>query len=300
VRRLLLAVLCPLLLLTACGGSGGSSGSLPRVHGDFGSKPTLDFPSGTPSKTLQAKILTDGSGTEVKKGDLLVADYLGQIWKGKVFDNSYDRKQPAAFPIGVGKVIAGWDESLVGVKTGSRVLMVIPPDKGYGKDGNTQAGIKGNDTLVFVVDVIGAYGKDAGAQRDAAPQPAPSGGPQVSGALDGEPKVTVPKGATPPKKAAATVLAKGTGAPVKDGGLLVVQFAAVDWTGKLLQSTWQVGQPTALPVGGEQKGGPLDSLVGIPLGSRVLLEVPAQDASKATTESTAIVLDLVAELGTGS
>ena len=55
-----------------------------------------------------------------------------------------------------------------------------------------------------------------------------------------------------------------------------------------------------MPVGGAQKGGPLDALVGVPLGSRVLLEVPAQDASKASTDSTAIVLDLIAELGTTS
>ena len=59
--------------------------------------------------------------------------------------------------IGKGSVIAGWDEGLVGQTVGSQVLLVVPPDKGYGAAGNTDAGIKGTDTLVFVVDILDAY-----------------------------------------------------------------------------------------------------------------------------------------------
>ena len=293
---LLCCLLASLTVLTACGGSGGSSGSLPTVSGSYGTKPKITF-SGKPSSTLQKKVLKEGSGAKVSSGDLLVADYLGQIWKGKVFDNSYDRKQPAAFPIGVGKVIPGWDEALVGVKAGSRVLLVIPPDKGYGSQGNTNAGIKGTDTLVFVVDVINAYGKNAGSGAKATAQKVPAGLPKVTGDVGSQPTVTIPKGLAPPTKPTTTVLAKGTGDPVK-AGLLVVQYLAVDWTGKVQQSTWQQGQPTALPVGGS--GGspsPLDSLIGVPLGSRVLIDIPAQDAKNASTQSTAIVLELVAEPG---
>ena len=56
--------------------------------------------------------------------------------------------------IGEGEVIKGWDQGLVGQKVGSRVMLVIPPDDGYGTSGNTSAGIKGSDTLVFVVDIL--------------------------------------------------------------------------------------------------------------------------------------------------
>ena len=58
--------------------------------------------------------------------------------------------------IGKGQVIPGWDEGLVGQTVGSQVLLVVPPDKGYGA-GSASAGIKGTDTLVFVVDILDAY-----------------------------------------------------------------------------------------------------------------------------------------------
>ncbi len=71
------------------------------------------------------------------------------------FDESYSA-DPVEFPIGVGSVIDGWDERLVGRTVGSRVILEIPPDKGYGKTGNESAGIKGTDTLFFVVDILAA------------------------------------------------------------------------------------------------------------------------------------------------
>jgi peptidylprolyl isomerase len=64
---------------------------------------------------------------------------------------------PAAFQIGAGRVIDGWDQGLVGQKIGSQVLLVIPPELGYGANGNPDAGISGTDTLVFVVDILDAY-----------------------------------------------------------------------------------------------------------------------------------------------
>ena len=59
------------------------------------------------------------------------------------------------FPLGVGGLIPAWDEGLVGVEKGSRVLILAPPADGYGSAGNQAAGIKGTDTLVFVVDILG-------------------------------------------------------------------------------------------------------------------------------------------------
>ncbi|GII78141.1 hypothetical protein Sru01_31230 [Sphaerisporangium rufum] len=108
-------------------------------------------------KGLVAKTVIKGTGPVVKKGQSLLVHYTGKIWgKGTEFDSSWTRGQPVMFPIGVGKVIKGWDQGLVGVPVGSRMLLSIPPDLGYGKQGQGDK-IKGTDTLVFVVDVLGAY-----------------------------------------------------------------------------------------------------------------------------------------------
>ncbi|HYZ52667.1 MAG TPA: FKBP-type peptidyl-prolyl cis-trans isomerase [Streptosporangiaceae bacterium] len=138
--------------------SGG--GALPTVSAAQGSAPAVTIPKGvTPPKTLVAKTLIRGSGPAVTKGQDLVVQYTGVNWRtGKVFDSSWSRATPFSFKIGAtpSQVIAGWDKGLIGQTVGSRVLLVIPPSDGYGSAGQAQAGIKGTDTLVFVVDIISA------------------------------------------------------------------------------------------------------------------------------------------------
>ena len=56
----------------------------------------------------------------------------------------------------MGQVVPGWDKTLVGQNVGSRVILAIPPEEGYGKQGQPDAGISGTDTLYFVVDILGA------------------------------------------------------------------------------------------------------------------------------------------------
>ena len=118
---------------------------------------TITVPEGEPPTELVVQPLIEGDGPEVEAGQTIVAHYTGIIWdSGEQFDSSWDRGEPASFPIGVGGVIAGWDEGLVGQPIGSQVLLVIPPEQGYGEAGNPDAGIEGTDTLVFVVDILGA------------------------------------------------------------------------------------------------------------------------------------------------
>jgi len=128
---------------------------LPEASGSFGEKPALTFPAEAAPAELVVVVLSPGDGDIVKAGDDLVVNYLGQTWAGHVFDNSYDRGTSISFPIGVGAVIAGWDEALVGQQIGSRLLLTIPPHLGYGDRGMPPAAIKGTDTLVFVVDILG-------------------------------------------------------------------------------------------------------------------------------------------------
>lgn len=129
--------------------------TLPSASGSFGDKPVLTFPDTPAPEDLQVQVLHQGDGDTVEAGDDIEVHYFGQVWGGSPFDNSYDRGSSISFGIGVGQVIGGWDEGLVGQQVGSRVLLSIPPHLGYGERGVPQAGIRGGDTLVFVVDVVG-------------------------------------------------------------------------------------------------------------------------------------------------
>ena len=129
----------------------------PGLQGDAEAPTGLDF-AGTPKPggTLESAYLIEGEGEPVEKGQTIVVDYLGQVYGGKKpFDESFSA-QPTSFQIGVGGVVKGWDQTLVGAPVGSRVIMAIPPELGYGENGNPQAGIKSTDTLYFVVDVLAA------------------------------------------------------------------------------------------------------------------------------------------------
>ena len=275
---------------------------MPTASGKFGDKPTLTFPKTTPPPSLQRIILSEGTGPVTVKGDYLVTNYLGQVWGGaKAFDNSYDRKGTSTFQIGEQKVVPGWDTALVGVKVGSRVLLSLPPADGYGSAGSSGAGIKGTDTIVFVIDIVSAISPDTTGQTNAAVQPAPKNAPVVTGALGKEPKITIPKGLAEPTKGQVYVLAKGTGAKVKAGSILA-QLVVTDWTQSQTQSTWpKAGVAPTASTGLQQitvdATGALKGLIGIPLGSRVMVEIPGTaDASTGQKSATAVaVLDLVAQ-----
>lgn len=259
--------------LSSCGG-GGSSGALPTVSGAFGTTPKITFPGSSAPTTLKTKVLKQGTGAVVKSGQLLVANYVGQIWGGKVFDSSFARHLASSFPIGLGKVIPGWDDTLVGEHAGTRLLLVVPPVDGYGPTGNPQAGITGKDTLVFVIDVIASYSEGAVSH--------PSG--SINTSVDGIGVIWQPKGppnlelgasaSFPKKKPAVTILSKGKGHKVRPG-LVVLEYVVINGkTGALLQSTWKNALPDAEPVGDPAAPSILDEFKGIPIGSRVLLRIP--------------------------
>ena len=131
-----------------------SDRSMPEVNAEFGATPTITFHGPAPSG-LRAVELVEGDGPVVHKGDTVTVNYHGVVWgSDQVFDSSFQRHQPASFGIGVGQVIRGWDQTVLGHNVGSRLVVSIPPEYGYGRQGMPQAGIGGNDTLVFVIDII--------------------------------------------------------------------------------------------------------------------------------------------------
>ena len=264
------------------------SGALPTVVGSFGERPSITFPKSGPPEAVVADALVKGAGRVVTRRDVVVLNYVGQVWGGAVFANTYESGQPLVRALTA--LVAGWSDNLVGATVGSRMVLSLPPSAGYGNDGAVVPGIGPADTTVFVVDVVNAFGADAAGQSDAVPDPAAAASvaPQVNGDLGAPAGLTLPAGVAAPTQVVTTVLARGTGDAVHAGDL-VGQYAGVDWMGTSVGSSWQAGTPEVFAVSPDVPT--FAGLIGVPIGSRVLLQEPATTASPAV----AVVVDLVAQ-----
>ncbi|MFF8637678.1 FKBP-type peptidyl-prolyl cis-trans isomerase [Streptomyces pilosus] len=301
-RSLLIAVPAGLATLAACGddksdsGNTGDSaspsapetsaapppkivdGPLPAITAGtkFGEKPTVAKGSGDPSKDLAVKTVIAGGGKTIAENDFVVANYLGQVWStAKVFDNSYDRGTPLAIQLAQGTIIDGWRYGLTGKKTGSRVQMAVPPTWGYGEQGNEQAGIKGTDTLVFVVDVKDTFNAKSSAKGSEVAQDNKDL-PKVGTNTDGKaPSIEVPD-TDPPAKLVSSYVIEGDGEEVGADNSVLVQYKGVLWDGgEEFDSTYARGQLTSFSLQQVVKGW-AQGLTGKKVGSRVLIVIPPE------------------------
>ncbi|MEV6173744.1 FKBP-type peptidyl-prolyl cis-trans isomerase [Streptomyces sp. NPDC051954] len=301
-RSLLIAVPAGLVTLAGCGDDDGADsaqgsdsaspsasasassapppklvdGPLPAITAGtkFDEKPTVAKGSGDPSKDLAVKTVIAGSGQTVAENDYVQANYLGQIWDtAKVFDNSYDRKTPLIIQLAPNSIIDGWRYALTGKKAGSRVQMAVPPTWGYGKQGNSQAGIKGTDTLVFVVDVQATFNAKSSAKGSTVAQDNIDL-PKVGANTDGKaPSIDVPKSDAPTKLVANYVI-EGDGAEVGADDSVLVQYKGVVWDGgKEFDSTYSRKALTSFSLQQVVKGW-AQGLTGKKVGSRVLIVIP--------------------------
>ncbi len=123
---------------------------------DVSDKPEVLVPEGAPSYQLELDDLTEGEGDEARAGQVVEVHYVGVAWStGEQFDASWDRAETFRFKLGKGQVIQGWDQGVQGMRVGGRRRITIPPMLGYGKRGAGGV-IKPDETLVFVVDLLGA------------------------------------------------------------------------------------------------------------------------------------------------
>src|SRR6478752_2373725 len=117
-------------------------------------KPEIDFPGDAAPTELVIEDLSESDGQEAGAGDTISAHYVGVAHSsGEEFDASWNRGAPLDFRLGVGQVIRGWDEGIVGMKVGGRRKLVIPSHKADGERG-AGAVIKPGETRVFVVDLV--------------------------------------------------------------------------------------------------------------------------------------------------
>ena len=118
-------------------------------------KPVVSVPGTDPPTELVIIDDVVGEGGEATPGSTVSVHYVGVAWSnGKQFDASWDRREPFEFRLGAGQVISGWDQGVTGMKVGGRRRLTIPPHLGYGARGAGGV-IKGGETLVFVVDLLG-------------------------------------------------------------------------------------------------------------------------------------------------
>ena len=299
MRRASALIVVPVLAAFAAVGCGSSSSptssaSGPAVNesvtatGSFGSAPKVSIPAEKAGTNLAIKKLIHGNGAALTSSDSFVGNYAAYVWSGtthKLATSTYT-SSPALF---TGSLLTGLKSALNGATVGSRVLAVIPPKEGFGSAGNSNLGIKGSDTLVFIVDVVQKFANNAAATGT---KVSTGGGslPTVSSSAT-NPTITVQTKNKPPTALTTHVLIQGSGATVKKGQLAVVQYTGVIWrTGKVFDSSWSRSQPFAFTIGaspeqvipGWDKG-----LVGQAVGSRVMLVIPPADGYGSSGASSA-------------
>ena len=300
MRRASALIVIPLLAAAAIAGcssstskssASSSTGSATanqsvKVSGDFGASPTVHVPKVKAGTNLFTKTLIKGTGPKLTSAESLVGNFVLYDWSGataKLVGSTFSSGGPTLFS---GQMLPGLSTALVGQPTGSRVLAVIPPKDGFGTTGNSSIGVKGTDTLVFVVDMVSSIKNNASAVGT---QVSNGGGdlPTVTEAAGQAATIKIPAGAAAPKALTSKTLVQGTGAKVASGDYVVVQYTGVIWrTGKVFDSSWSRNEPFAFNVGaGQVIKGWDNGLIGQTVGSRVMLVIPPADGYGSSGQS---------------
>jgi len=292
MRRSLALIAIPLLacvVLAGCGSSkpaassssSSSASASPGANtavtatGSFGTAPKVVIPKAKPGSSLEVRTLIQGTGATLTKSDAMAANFVLYFWTGTTSALKANTFTSSPTVIG-GTMLPGLESALIGKKVGSRILAVIPPAQGYGTSGNSQLGITGSTTLVFVIDVLKSYSDTASATGA---QESSGGGtlPAVSAKAGTAPTLTFPS-SSPPSALVTRTLVKGNGPKVVKGEYVIAQYTGYIWrTKKVFGSSWSSGSPFGFVIGaspeqvipGWDKG-----LEGQTVGSRVMLSIP--------------------------
>ncbi|AZQ70868.1 MULTISPECIES: FKBP-type peptidyl-prolyl cis-trans isomerase [Streptomyces] len=291
-RRLAAALAVPVLLLTAaaCGSEDGkSSDAKVTVKGKFGEKPEISVPKDAkPADKLVVKTLTEGSGDKAEKGSFVRLDFAGQTMKDNKPLGGTWTPQEGATPGAPRRQLvqqlgqpsqempAKVLDAVIGQKAGSRVEVEGTAKALIGDQLNPQAGVKPEDGLVWVIDVVGAQKVDAKSEAKGEQAKPEEGMPEVKYVSQKAAEITIPKDTKAPTDLKEQVLIKGTGPEIKAGDGLIAQYTGVKWEdGKKFDSSWDHAGATAFQIGtGSVVQGWDKGLVGKHVGDRVELVIP--------------------------
>jgi peptidylprolyl isomerase len=246
-----------------------------QVRGDVGKKPTVDVAAPFRTSSFVRQEIVQGTGLKVTSGAVVQIEYLGvNGTDGTVFDSTYERTQASTFTVREGGVsLPGILKAVEGANVGSRVLVAVPPQDGYGEEGMPALGIAADDTLILVVDVLSA--KLVLDRAQGTPQPPVPGLPVVELAEDGAPTITLPS-EKPPTTLVVDTRILGAGPIVLREARITVHYTGVTWPGgKVFDSSWEREETSQFTVGvGKLIPAWEAGLVGQTVGSQVLLVVP--------------------------
>jgi peptidylprolyl isomerase len=274
VRRILAVSAAFCLLIAGCGSD--SASGLDKIDVSGGDNPKLTVEEDFTTASTETRVVKKGTGDELADGDSVKVNYIAVNGRnGKQFDNSFTSKTPLTLTLDDQSVMKGFVTGLTGQRVGSRVLVAIPPKDGF--DGpQTQLGIKKDDTMVFLFDILAKVPVKATGKAKKLPATVPS-----IVEKDGHPDGFKPTLQTPKKvaKAKAHVVIEGDGAEVQAGQSITAQYVGqVFPDGDVFDSSWRKGGPPA--------SFQLDQVIacwkelvpGHKLGSRIVVVCPAATA----------------------
>ncbi len=218
--------------------------------------PDLDFPEEDINSTdsgLQYVILEEGEGEESpEEGEIVQVHYTGMLQNGDQFDSSLDRGEPIQFPLGLGRVIPGWDEGIGLMSVGDTYMLIIPPELGY--EDQVVGLIPPNSTLYFEVELL-----------DILP-----GAPEAPAEVDEDDYTETDNGLL------YYDLEEGEGATPEEGERVTVHFTAwFEESGELLDSSYFQGDPFTFPVGiGQVMPGWDEGMTTMQVGSKRQMVIP--------------------------
>ncbi|TFC88842.1 hypothetical protein E3T28_08695 [Cryobacterium sinapicolor] len=263
--------------------SEGAASKLVSASGEFGSAPTVDFPTPLKTDTTQVSEVIAGTGIGLVPEQLVKLDL--SLYNGTtgalISEGEYDGANQASIVLDDEQTLPGLASGLECAQVGSRLALIVSPDDGLGPaGGDANSGIGADDSLVFVIDVVRANLLRA----DGANQPVASGLPSVVLATDGTPGLTIPS-SEPPTDLKIGVLKKGAGEEIEEGDTATLHYTGVLWNEKtVFDSSWQAGKPAEFLIadGSKTEGGLIpgfaQAVIGQTVGSQVIAVIPPDQA----------------------
>lgn len=247
---------------TGCGFSSGPFSNAVKVAGDLGAEVTLDFPKPLKPTGLQRTVVTTGKGKQPKDGSSVNATV--SVFNGRTGD--LVNRQTSTTTIGEPTTAAVFAAGLRCVPIGSRVVATAPASEVFGPEGSPASGLGPADGVIIVTDLA-----------EVVKPPKATGwsqAPDVTFRGRQSPTFAVPTG-TPPEEVLVDVIKPGTGAVVRAGDQVTLNYKIVVWgSGKLVQETYGKGKKPLTFGTGDFVPGFTTALLGQRSGARVIAAVP--------------------------